>query len=334
MSNEKIKVVKFNEAGDASVLQIVEEVRPALEAGEVRIKVKAIGLNRAEVMFRSGAYLEAPEFPAKIGYEASGVVLAVGEGVEDLNIGDVVSTIPAFSMNQYGVYGQEAVVPARAVTRYPANLSFQQGTALWMQYLTVYGAFVEVGKLQAGQTVLVTAASSSVGIAAIQMAKYIGAKVIVTTRGESKVEQLLGFGADHVIQTDSENLAEKAKEYTNGAGVNLVFDPIAGPILNELAEAAAQGAKIIEYGALDSEPTPYPLFAALSKGLVIEGYTLFQITTQPDVLARGLDYIGTALASEKLSPVLDKEFDFNDIQAAHRYMESNQQIGKIIVNVD
>ena len=200
MSNENVKVVRMNATGDASVLQIVEEARREPAAGEVRIKVKAIGLNRAEVMFRSGAYLEQPEIPARIGYEASGVIEAIGENVEEFEVGDVVSSIPAFPMNQYGVYAQEAILPVTAITHYPANLSFQQGTALWMQYLTVYGAFVEVGKLNAEQTVLITAASSSVGIAAIQLAKYIGAKVIASTRGSSKVAQLLEFGADHVIQ--------------------------------------------------------------------------------------------------------------------------------------
>ena len=334
MNNEKIKVVRISEIGGASALKIVEEDRPAVGPNEVRIKVKAIGLNRAEIMFRNGAYLEAPEIPAKLGYEASGVVESIGEGVEAFKVGDVVSSIPAFSMNQYGVYAQEAVVPAAALTHYPTNLSFQQGAALWMQYLTAYGAFVEVGKLQAKQSVLITAASSSVGIAAIQMAKYIGANVIVTTRGQSKAEQLLDFGADHVIQTNTQNIVEKVKEYTNGQGANLIFDPIAGPMLNELAEAAAQGGRIIEYGALDSEPTPYPLFAALSKALIIEGYTLFQITTQPEALQRGLKFIQTALESERISPVIDKEFTFEDIQEAHRYMESNQQVGKIVVNVN
>ena len=333
MTNDTIKVIRVSEIGDASVLQVVDEPRPKVGTNEVRIKVKALGLNRAEIMFRSGNYIEQPELPAKIGYEASGIVAELGEGVEGFQIGDVVSTIPAFSMNQYGVYGEEATVPASALTHYPENMSFQQGTALWMQYLTAYGAFVEVSNLQADQTVLITAASSSVGIAAIQLAKYLGAKVIATTRGPGKIDQLVGLGADHVIQTDNEDWVEKAREYTDGKGANLIFDPIAGPILNELAGAAAVGGRIIEYGALDPAPTPFPLYPVLAKNLIVEGYTLFRITTQPEVLARGLAFINAALASGGLSPVIDKEFVLEDIQEAHRYMESNQQLGKIIVNV-
>lgn len=333
MSEHIVKVVRVNEIGDASVLTIDEETRPTINAKEVRIKVKAIGLNRAEIMFRTGTYIEQPELPAKIGYEASGIIEEVGADVEGFKVGDHVSTIPAFSMNQYGVYGEEAVVPASAITRYPENMSFQQGTALWMQYLTAYGAFVEVSNLQAGQSILITAASSSVGIAAIQLAKYIGAKVIATTRGPSKVAQLVSFGADHVIQTDSEVLVDKVKAYTNGEGAHVIFDPIAGPILDQLVEAAAVNGRVIEYGALDASPTTFPLYPVLAKTLIIEGYTLFKITTQPDVLARGLDFVNTALASGKLTPIIDKEFNFENIQAAHRYMESNQQVGKIVVNV-
>lgn len=327
------RVVIFDKIGDASVLEIRQEHLVAPETGEIRIKVDKIGLNRAEVMFRNGTYLEQPQFPSKLGYEASGIVDAVGADVTEFKIGDRVSTIPAFSMAANGVYSEWAYVPAHAVAHFPENLTMAEGTAIWMQYITAYGALVDIGKLSADDTVLITAASSSVGIATIQLAKQIGAKVIATTRGPEKVAALIEVGADHVIQTDTEDLAETVASITDGKGVKLIFDPIAGPILEDLAAAAAPGATIVEYGALDDRATPYPLIHALAKGLTIRGYTLFEITQDAVRLGKAKEFLYEKLASGTLVPLLDKNFAFDDIQAAHRYMEANQQIGKIIVSV-
>src|SRR5438105_15492293 len=140
---------------------------------EVQITVKALGLNRAEAMFRSGQYLEDPKLPARLGYEAAGTVAAVGLGVKGFKVGDAVSTIPSFSLNQYGLYGDLANAPVHAVTHHPATLSWVEAAAVWMQYMTAYGALIDIGKLAKGDTLLIPAASSSVGLAAIQIATRI-----------------------------------------------------------------------------------------------------------------------------------------------------------------
>lgn len=327
------RTVRFHQTGDASVLKIEEVLLPAPDNHQVRIKVQAIGLNRAEVMFRNGAYLEVPELPSRLGYEAAGIVEAVGTGVSGIKVGDRVSTLPAFSMGQFGVYGEHAIVPAEAVAKIPNAFSMQQGSAIWMQYITAYGALVHHGQLKKDQYVLITAASSSVGIAAIQIAKSIGATVIATSRGEAKAQLLREQGADIVIQTNTQDLVAEVLKATSGKGVELVFDPIGGPIVNQLAQASAQAGRIIEYGALDSEATPFPLFTALAKGLVIQGYTVFEITQNAQYLSEAKEYLLPLFEQQKLLPVIDREFDFNDIQLAHEYMESNQQVGKIVVNV-
>ncbi len=335
MTENTAQIVRFHETGSSSVLKI--ESLPITEPGpdEVRIKVEAFGLNRAEIMFRSGAYLVAPTFPSRIGYEASGTIESIGSNITDLQIGDRVSTIPALSMSEYGVYGESVTLDASAVSKYPTKLSPVEGTAIWMQYITAYGALIDIGKLTADQTVMITAASSSVGIAAIQIAKSVGAKVIATTRGASKVQSLTDAGADHVIQTENETLSEKALSLTNDQGVDLVFDPIGGPMLEELALATKQQGLIIEYGALDERPTPYPLFTALGKGLKIQGYTLFEITQDPDRdrLNTAKKFIFEGLESGKLKPVIDRTFPLEQIKQAHDHLESNEQIGKIVVTV-
>lgn len=334
MTQPTTKVVRFHNTGDASVLQLDTVALAEPKAGEVRIRVEALGLNRAEVMFRNGQYLEQPKLPSRLGYEAAGIVDALGAGVKEFAVGDRVSTIPAFSMTDYGVYGETAVVPVSAVARYPDKLSPAQGAAIWMQYLTAFGALIEHGKLTADDAVLITAGSSSVGIAAIQIARQVGAKTIVTTRGPAKKQALLEAGADHVIVTDDEELVGAVMKLTEGKGVNVVFDPIGGPGLQQLAEATAQGGTIFEYGALSPEPTPYPLFAALSKSISIRGYTLFEISANPERLARGKEFVYDGLESGALVPRIDpKRFKLESIQDAHQYMESNQQIGKIVVDV-
>jgi NADPH:quinone reductase-like Zn-dependent oxidoreductase len=327
------KIIRFHEAGAADVLKV--EDLPLIEPGEgeIRLKVEAIGLNRAEIMFREGQYLETPEFPSRIGYEASGIIDALGVGVSGLQIGDRVSTIPAFSIGKYGVYGESAIVPAYAVAQYPENLSTIEGTAIWMQYLTAYGALIDIGQLQKHQSVLITAASSSVGLAAIQVTKAVGALAIAATRGADKKQFLLDAGADYVIVTNDEDLPESVMAMTAEKGANVIFDPIGGPMLETLANAAASGATIFEYGALSSEPTLFPLFTSLAKGLTVRGYTLFEITQDAERLARGKQFVYDSLQSGALKPIIDRTFPLDAIVDAHRYMESNQQRGKIVVTV-
>jgi NADPH:quinone reductase-like Zn-dependent oxidoreductase len=327
------KIVRFHQTGSADVLKLENLPMTEPGEGEVRLKVEAIGLNRAEVMFRQGQYLENPEFPSRIGYEASGTVDAVGPGVSGIRIGDRVSTIPSFSMGRYGVCGESAIVPASAVAPYPDNLSPVEGTAIWMQYLTAFGALVEYGRVQKDDTVLITAASSSVGLAAIQIAKAAGALALTTTRGADKKAFLLDAGADHVIVTDEEDLAERVMALTAGHGARIAFDPVAGPFLEKLAEAAAPGGIIFEYGALSPKPTTFPLFSALGKGLIVRGYTLFEIVRDPEKLARGKQYVYEGLKSGVLKPLIDRTFPLEAIIEAHRYMESNRQRGKIVVTV-
>ena len=333
MSNTTAKIVRFHQTGGAEVLQLDTLPLPEPSTGEVRIRVKAIGLNRAEVMFRMGRYLAQPVLPSKLGYEASGIVEAVGAGVDAGWIGKTVSTVPAFAADKYGVYGEVAIVPAYALAEYPANLSYEEGTSIWMQYLTAYGALIPQGRLTKGDFVLITAASSSVGIAAIEIAKAEGAISIATTRTSKKKAELLAVGADRVIATEEEDLVARVNEITSGKGARVIFDPVAGPGLEALAATAANSGIIFEYGALATEPTPYPLFAALSKHLTIKGYTLFELVTDPAAFPIAKQYVFDHLASGGFKPRIDKTFPLSEIVKAHRYMESNAQIGKIVVTV-
>jgi NADPH:quinone reductase-like Zn-dependent oxidoreductase len=201
-----------------------------------------------------------------------------------------------------------------------------------MQYLTAYGALIWLGQAVKGDFVVITAASSSVGIAAIEIVKVEGAVSIAVTRTAAKKAELLKLGADYVIVTDEEDLVGRVNEISSGKGARIVFDPIGGKILESLAAATASKGIIFEYGALAPEPTPYPLFTALAKYLTVRAYTLFELTPDP-AFPSAKRYIFDHLASGAFRPVIDKTFPFAEIVEAHRYMESNAQIGKIVVTL-
>ena len=327
------RVIRFHRIGGPEVLQIDNIEVPPPGPKEVRIAVKALGLNRAEAMFRSGRYLEQPVLPSRLGYEAAGVVEAVGTGVEGLKTGDAVSTIPAFPLGKYGVYGDVATVPAAAVAKHPASLSWSEAAAIWMQYLTAYGALIDVARLAQGDFLLVPAASSSVGIAALQIARMMGATPIALTRKGDKREALTRLGAAFVIATDSQDLVAEVQKITKGKGARVAFDPVGGPTIVKLAAALAPRGILFQYGALSPEPTPLPLLEILGKSLTIRGYVLFEITSDRERLERGKQFVIDGLASGKLKPIIARTFPLNEIVESHRYLESNQQIGKIVVTV-
>jgi NADPH:quinone reductase-like Zn-dependent oxidoreductase len=327
------RIVRFHEYGGPEVLKIEEAPLQQPGNGEVRLRVQAIGLNRAESMFFHNQYVEVPKLPSRLGYEAAGVVDAVGPDVDESWLSKTVSTIPAFSMTHYGTVGEQAVVPVSALGEYPPNLSSVEGTAIWMQYLTAYGALIHFGHLTKGDFVLITAASSSVGLAALEIARAEGAISIATTRAGSKKQELLDHGATHVIATEEEDLVSRVKDITVGKGARVIFDPVAGPFLETLVKAAARGGIIFEYGLLSGKPTPFPVGPAIVNWLTVRGYSLMEITTSPDKLPAAKKYVFHRLREGRFRPKIARTFPFAQIVEAYRYLESNAQVGKIVVTV-
>ncbi|RVX43741.1 NADPH:quinone reductase-like Zn-dependent oxidoreductase [Nonomuraea polychroma] len=330
-----VKTVRFRELGGPDVLRLedVEVGEPGPH--ELLIRVDAIGLNRAEVLFRSGHYIEpVREFPARLGTEAAGVVEAVGADVAGFEAGQAVSVVPAFSMNDYGVYAERAIVPAAAVLRRPDGLGAVEGAAVWMPYVTAYGALVEVGGMRAGDTVVLTAASSSVGLAALQVANRVGAVPIATTRTRAKAERLRKAGAAEVIVTGEEDVVARVLDLTAGRGAEFVFDAIAGPGVVDLAKVVAPGGTLLEYGALSGEVTPYPGFELGMPALNMRTYTVHETTRDPERLRRAAAFVSSGLRSGAFEPAVDRVFGLDEIVAAHRYLEAGDQVGKIVVTVD
>lgn len=326
------KVVRFHKIGGPEnlVLETLPSGRPG--EGEARLRVTAVGLNRAEALFLRGQYFEQPVLPSRIGYEAAGVVEEVGPGVDQSWIGKNVATIPGVSMSQYGVLGEEAIVPVTLMAEYPPSLTPVQGAAIWMQYLTAYGALVMLAGIGQRDFVAITAASSSVGLAAIQIANAERATAIAVTRTAAKRAELIALGADHVIVTDEENLVQRVSEITGGKGARVVFDPIGGPIVEQLAAATAPIGTIFEYGWLSFQPTPFPL-AALAKGISVRGYSLREVRSNPAILKTATKYVYDRLADGRFVPKIAKTFPLDQAGDAFRYLESNAQVGKVVITI-
>ncbi len=327
------RVVRFHEIGGPEVLRIETVDVPGPGRGEVRIRVKALGLNRAEAMLRSGNYIETATLPSGLGFEAAGLVESVGEGVDGFVPGDAVSVVPPQSMLRWPAYGELVSFPAELVVKHPPSLSWEAAAAVWMQYVTAYGALIDLARLGKGDFVVITAASSSVGLAAIQVANMVGATPIAVTRTSAKAQALREVGAAHVVASGEDNLEARLKEIAGPKGVRVVFDPIGGPAFEPLTAAMSRGGILIEYGALSQEPTPFPLFAVLSKSLTLRGYLIHEITGDPSRLEAAKAFILDGLVSGALRPVIAKTFPFDEIVAAHRFLESNEQFGKIVVTV-
>jgi NADPH:quinone reductase-like Zn-dependent oxidoreductase len=341
MINSTSKGVRFHEFGPAEVLNVenvdVREPGP----GEVRIKVAAIGMNFAEAMWRQNQYIESPHLPSGLGYEVSGVIEKLGAGITSLKIGDKVATFPGHNQGDYPAYGELAVMPASSVARYPAKLSEVEAASYWTAYLTGYFALFDIAKLAAGQTVLITAGSSSTGYAAIEMAKGIGARVIATTRTSKKAAALREAGADVVIATEEEVLAQRVLSETAGKGVDVAYDAVGGKQLATLGQVIKQRGHLILYGVRSGGDLDAPLWDLWVKSIQFHLYTVFNFTgslslglTRDDrAVERAIAFINGGIENGLFKPKVDRTFKLDDVVAAHRYMEAGTQIGKIVITI-
>lgn len=327
------KIVRFHKLGGPENLRFEDAPTPQPAPGEVRLRVTASGLNRAESLYYHGQYFEEPRLPSRLGYEVAGIVEAVGEGVDRSWLEKTVGTVPGFSQNRYGTLGEEAVVPVGVLAISPPNLTPAQAAAVWMAYLTAYGALVRLGQVTGGDFVSITAASSSVGLAAIQLTRDAGATPIAVTRTAAKRAELLALGADHVVVTQDEDYVARVSDITGGRGARLTFDPVGGSFAEKLVAASAAGGTVFEYGLLSGEPTPFPLREALRRGVGMRGYSLVEIVSDPALLETAKTYVYDRLTDGRFVPKVAKTFSFAQSIEAYRYLESNQQVGKVVITV-
>jgi NADPH:quinone reductase len=327
------KVVRFYQTGGTEVLKVEERPIPKPADGEVLVKIQASALNRAQLLYLQGAYAYPPQFPSMLGDEAVGVIEQVGAGVDQFRAGDRVSILSSTNMIANGTHAEHTVVPIYAIIPAPESLDDASAGALWVAYLTAYAAIVEGANLQTGQSAVITAASSSSGVAAIQIVKDLGGIAIATTRTCQKKQSLLDLGADYVIATAEEDVTARISDITQGKGAKVIFDPIGGEMLAKLAAATASGGDIYEYGVLDAgslaTTLTVPVFYMLSKRL--QFLNLLDLLADPTRLETGRRWMQEALQRGIIKPMVDRTFKLDEIAEALHYMEAGNQIGKILV---
>ena len=327
------RVVRIHTLGGPEALQIEDRAVGDPGPGEVRIRVEAVGLNRSEAMYRAGRYPVAPQLPSLIGYEGAGIVEALGAGVTGFSEGDRVCVLPMIQQGQYGIWAEQAIVPARILLPAPPGLTPAEAASIWMQYCTAW-ALIEVAEIGIADGVIIRAASSSVGIAAIQLANWAGSISIACTRTSAKAEALFAQGAAHVVATDEEDLVERVMAITGDKGARTAFDPVGGPYVDTLARALAPRGILFVYGGLSEQPTPYPHWPCAMKGLSMRGWVASEIWNHPHRFQAAQEKIRAGLAGGQLRPVIAKTFEgLEQIVAANEFLESNQQVGKVVVTI-
>jgi len=326
------KAVRIHTQGGPEVLEIEDTEIGAPGPGEVRLKVEAVGLNRAEAMYRAGRYPVPCELPSRMGYEGAGTIEALGAGVEGFAVGQRVCVLP-MTQPSLGLWAEQAIVPARVLLPAPPGLTPAEAASIWMQYMTAW-ALIEVAEIGIGDGVIVRAASSSVGIAAIQLANWAGSVSIACTRTSDKAAALREQGAAHVIATEEEDLVARVMEITGGKGARTAFDPVGGAYVDTLAQALAQRGILFIYGGLSGEPTPYPHWPCAMKGLSMRGWVASEIWNHPHRFKAAQEKVLAGLAGGQLKPVIARTFNgLEQIAAANEYLESNQQVGKVVVTL-
>ena len=322
------RVIVFDEFGGPDVLRIVEE--PVIEplADEVRVRIEAFAINPLDVMMRSGNPLVAGSLPhARLGVEATGVIDAIGPGVVDFGFGDPVIVTAIADAGARGAHAEYTTIPVSAVIARPSELDVVAAAAIWVGFSTAYGALAELAHLHAGDTVLITAASGSVGRAAIQVARQLGAVPIAITRDPGKSDELRAAGAESVVVESQENLVDAVRRDTNGAGVDVVLDLVRGPGQSALLDATRTGGTLVEAGFLDERPTPQPA----DERVAVVGYRGFVYLAQPEVLKRMEAFLRVGVQRGILRPAIDRTFDLDHVGDAHRRFDEGLHAGKKIV---
>jgi NADPH:quinone reductase-like Zn-dependent oxidoreductase len=329
--------------GTPDVLVSRELPTPAPGEGDVRIAVRAAGVNFADVMARLGLYPDAPKPPLVAGYEVAGVVDEVGKGITRVHQGDRV-----IALTKFGGYASHVIVPEPFVFRTPDNLSDAEGAAIPVNYLTALISLYRLANIGAGETVLINGAGGGVGIAAIQLARLRRATIIAAASA-SKHAALTSFGVDHVIDYRTTDVSRAVKSLTNDRGVDVVLDPIGGQsfaasyrLLAPLGRMVMLGVSSVTRGetrnwwhaalAIFRMPRFRPL-SLMNHNRGVFGLNLAHLWEEQGKLTASMQTLLEEIAAGRLRPVIAKTFPLEQAADAHRFMQSRSNIGKIVLTV-
>ncbi len=336
------RTIRFHQFGPAEVLK-VEEHPVALPApGEVQVRVQAIGISWYDVLWRQNLAPSQARLPAGLGHEMAGVVTALGDGVDDLKIGDKVASFPSADPNQHPVYGELIVLPRTSLTRYPDVLTPVEASVHYTPLLVAYFAYVDLARIKPGQTALVTDASHCAGPSFVQLGKALGARVIAVTKTDDAREYLLSLGADKVVVTEEQDLLMAVNKYTDNRGVDVVLDGLGGPQMSIMGDVLAPRGSLVLYGLQGGNQTPFPACAAFQKNIQFFVHCLGNFTGKPELgitqdeaaLQRALRDINQLTADRVLVPLKTRVFPLSEVVQAHRYMDGCPIGGRAVLEVE
>jgi NADPH:quinone reductase-like Zn-dependent oxidoreductase len=341
-----MKAVVLTGTGGPEVLQVLERPDPAVGPGEVRIAVKAAGINFADTMARVGLYPDAPKPPCVLGYEVAGEVESVGEGVSDHKVGDRV-----VAGSRFNGQAELVTVPAEQVLPLADRLSFEQGAAIPVNYGTAYAALIIMGSLRAGDRVLIHAAAGGVGISATQIARNVGAEIFGTASA-SKHEAIRAQGVAHAIDYRSQDFEEEAMRITNGEGIDLIIDAL-GPtsfrkdyrllrsggrlVMYGLSEASKEGGRDIPAAlkALVKMPMAtmpwWKSLSAMNENKGVFGLNMLKWWDREGSLDRVTAPLMNDLEQGRLDPVVAEAFPFERAGDAHQFIAERRNVGKVVL---
>eukprot|EP01098_Paradermamoeba_levis_P017211 TRINITY_DN974_c0_g1_i1.p1 TRINITY_DN974_c0_g1~~TRINITY_DN974_c0_g1_i1.p1 ORF type:complete len:357 (+),score=113.91 TRINITY_DN974_c0_g1_i1:52-1122(+) len=337
------KVICITKHGGYEVLQVQTVPDRKCNAGEVKIKVKAAGLNFAEVSARMGLYPDAPPPPCVVGYEAAGEIVEVGEGVPaDLTIG-----LRVMAAVRFGAHSSSLIIPAKQLIVIPPNMSYEEAAALLVNYLTAYHILFRVACIQPGDSVLIHSAAGGVGIAAIQLCKTVPNVTIFGTASQGKHDVIKGYGCDHCIDYRTQDYTTEVRRLTNGKGVDVIMDALGD--FQKNYDLLRQTGKLIAFGAANFvSGETRNLFTIVSSWMKLASFKTMQLMSDNKLVAGvnmghlfnedGIEMMKNQalilvqlFVDGKIKPRVDKVFTFEEAGAAHKYMQERRNIGKVVL---
>jgi NADPH2:quinone reductase len=325
-----MRAIACKELGKADKLVLdVNFPEPEISPNDVKISVKAAGLNFPDTLIIEGKYQIKPELPFIPGGECSGVVEAVGDDVKDFKPGDKVITI-----GSHGCFAEKVVVPQQMVLPMPEDLSFTQAAGISMTYFTSYYGLKQRANLQAGETVLVLGAAGGVGITAVEIAKSMGATVIAAASTDEKLELAKSMGADHLINYTDVALKDKVKELTGGRGVDVVYDPVGGDFSEAALRCMAWNGRFLVIGFASGPIPQIPINITLLKGCSIIGVFWGAFAArEPEVNKQNVIELWQLFAEGKLNPVVTDVFPMERYEEAFNCLTGRKARGKVILEI-
>lgn len=323
-----------NLSDDLSGLSFKEIPIEKVSKNFVKIDIKAASLNFPDLLMTQGKYQNKPELPFALGMEGSGVISQMGSDVKNYKIGDEVM----FGGWGHGAIAKSIVVSESMISLKPESYSFEEAAAFKTAYLTAYVGLIRRGQLQRGETLLVHGASGGVGMAAVQLGKLYGAKVIATGTSDEKLEIVKTWGADEVLnifENEKVSFKDRVKDLTNGKGADVIYDPVGGEVFDQSIRCINWGGRLLIIGfaggTIPSLPVNYPLI----KGFSVVGVRAGEFGRRDPVLGKeNIDIINSLADEDKVRPHICKVFNFKDSKEALEFLENRELIGKVVIRIN